>query len=120
MNILLVGIGGIFGALSRFELGRLISRKAASFFPLATFLINISGAIALGVLTGIKASSSVTLLLGDGFLGAYTTFSTFMYEGFHLMKGHEKLNALIYISASLILGILGFFIGLRLGGLLSR
>jgi len=53
--------------------------------------------------------------LADGFLGAYTTFSTFMYEGFSLFKENEKLNAFTYIFASLFLGIIGFVIGAQLG-----
>ncbi|MBM7869956.1 fluoride ion exporter CrcB/FEX [Clostridium pascui] len=51
------------------------------------------------------------LLLADGFFGAYTTFSTFMYEGFTLIKDKQSLNALIYICGSLSLGICGFELG---------
>lgn len=49
-----------------------------------------------------------------GFLGAYTTFSTFMYEGFNLFKDNEKLNAYIYILSSVIIGIIGFSIGIKM------
>ncbi|NYC94583.1 fluoride ion exporter CrcB/FEX [Clostridium acetobutylicum] len=51
------------------------------------------------------------MILADGFLGAYTTFSTFMYEGFNLFENKKKLNALIYILSSIIIGILGFYMG---------
>lgn len=111
MNILLIGIGGAFGAIARFGLGKFISQKSGLFFPFGTFIINITGAFLLGIVTRLASGSSIYLLVGDGFLGAFTTFSTFMYEGFHLIKGNRKQNAFIYIFASLIIGVLGFFIG---------
>lgn len=110
----LVAIGGAFGALTRFQLGRMISQKANTIFPLGTFVINISGAILLGLLTGIDVSNRVYLLFGDGFLGAYTTFSTFMYEGFNLFQGKEKMNAFAYIAGSLIFGIIGYVAGFEI------
>ncbi len=118
MAIVLVGIGGAFGAVFRFQLGRIISAKQKSAFPYGTFIINITGAVLLGILTSINAGNSAYLLLGDGFLGAYTTFSTFMYEGFVLFQGKEKLNALIYILASLFLGIIGYIAGFVIGNYL--
>ena len=114
MSILLVGVGGAFGAVTRFGLGKIISQRSSSVFPVGTFIINVSGAILLGVLTSVNSSNNIYLLLGDGFLGAYTTFSTFMYEGFNLFKDNEKKNALFYIFASLILGVIGFFIGFEI------
>ena len=59
------------------------------------------------------------LLLADGYLGAYTTFSTFMYEGFNLFRGKEKMNAFTYILGSLFLGIIGYVLGLKLGKLIK-
>lgn len=115
MNLILVGIGGIFGGLSRYQLGKVISQKAKTTFPLGTFIINITGALLLGLLTSLDTGKNVYLLLGDGFLGAYTTFSTFMYEGFDLFRGKEKLNAFVYILSSLILGIIAYVIGFACG-----
>ena len=57
----------------------------------------------------------VFLLLADGFLGAFTTFSTFMYEGFNLFQENERLNALVYIISSVFLGIVGFVMGYAAG-----
>lgn len=114
MELALVGIGGAFGGLARFQLGKILSRKSRSVFPIATFLINISGALLLGILSGLDAGKSAYLLFGDGFLGAYTTFSTFMYEGFQLFQGKEKWNALTYIFSTLFLGILGYAAGYEL------
>lgn len=111
MNLLLVGIGGALGGIVRYQLGKMLSQKSGTAFPLGTFIINITGALLLGIVTSIKAGDNAYLLLGDGFLGAYTTFSTFMYEGFNLFRENETRNALVYILGSLLLGIIGYFAG---------
>jgi len=118
MEFLLVGIGGIFGSLTRFSLGKLISNRCKTYFPIGTAFINITGAILLGIISSIGASRNLYLLFGDGFLGAYTTFSTFMYEGFNLFQGKEKLNGFTYILMSIILGVIGYNIGTKIGSLL--
>ena len=114
MDYILVGIGGIFGSISRFALGKFISKQTKSYLPVGTFIINITGAFLLGIVSVHQKDRSLYLLFGDGFLGAYTTFSTFMYEGFNLFKNNEKLNAFIYITGSLLLGVLGFIAGSKL------
>lgn len=111
MEYVLVGIGGVFGSLTRYKLGKIIADKLKSTFPYGTFIINITGAFLLGLVSSLNVTRNITLLLADGFLGAYTTFSTFMYEGFNLFEGREKLNGFLYILGSLILGTLGFFVG---------
>lgn len=118
MDLLFVCIGGAFGSLTRYKLGRIITQKSKSLFPINTFLINITGALFLGLLSSLKVSDNTYLLLGDGFLGAYTTFSTFMYEGFYLFQENEKLNAFTYILGSLIIGIIGFILGFEIGNML--
>ena len=115
LNLLLVGVGGVFGGLFRFQLGKVVSQKANTIFPIATFLINISGAFLLGLLTGIEPVNRVYLLLGDGFCGAYTTFSTFMYEGLHLVQKSEQLNAVLYVLGTLFGGVTGYVCGLVIG-----
>jgi fluoride exporter len=114
LNFLLVGFGGILGGFCRFQLGKVVSRKSHSSFPLGTLLINISGAFLLGLLSSHPVNNRVYLLLGDGFLGAYTTFSTFMYEGFHLFEENKKLNAFVYVLGSLVIGVVGFVGGFAL------
>lgn len=111
MNFLAVGFGGMLGSLTRYGLGKFITRKSKSSFYWGTFIINISGAFLLGIVNSLNLDKVLLLLLADGFLGAYTTFSTFMYEGFHLFKDNHKLNAVIYILASLLLGLAGYFAG---------
>ena len=113
MGILLVGLGGALGSITRFMIGRKLSETGSTWIPLGTFFVNITGAILLGVISSINLSGNMFLLLGDGFLGAYTTFSTFMYEGFNLFKENDKKNAVYYIAGTFILGIIGFIIGVK-------
>ena len=134
MTFVLVGIGGMLGALARYgarlSLLHLIPpaapttlagspaatapHKAAahpvasSVFIAATFTVNLSGAFLLGLLHALEPAAGTMLFLGDGFLGAYTTFSTFMLEGFALFKGRRQLNAALYISLTLITGIAAY------------
>ena len=116
--IALVGIGGLFGAVTRYEIGKRLAHLKKAHFSVATFFVNITGALLLGVLSGVDAPKGAYLLLGDGFLGAYTTFSTFMFEGFTLFDVGKRLNAAIYIGASLIIGLAGYYAGLQIGMLL--
>jgi CrcB protein len=111
MELLLVGIGGFLGSIARFQIGKIISKKSSITFPIATFLVNITGAFFLGIVSKLSNDSNIYLFLADGFLGAYTTFSSFMYEGFNLFKSKTYLNAIVYIFASLFFGIIAFGIG---------
>jgi len=117
MTYVLVAVGGAAGSLVRYSLGKFICEKSRTEFPIGTFIINITGALMLGVVSTIGVSNNMMLLLGEGFLGAYTTFSTFMYEGFNLFQEREKLNAFIYILCSLILGIVGYALGTKIGSI---
>jgi fluoride exporter len=114
MDYILVGIGGACGSIVRYKLGKVISGKSKARFPWGTFIINITGAFLLGIVSYVGVSSNLSHLLADGFLGAYTTFSTFMYEGFSLFQESEKLNAITYVLGSLIIGIIGFMLGAKI------
>ena len=114
MGYLIVGVGGALGSVTRYALGKRFSETSSSWMPVGTFFVNISGAILLGIISSIGFNGNMYLLLGDGFLGAYTTFSTFMYAGFNLFKDDEKKNALIYISSTFIFGIIGFIMGIEM------
>ena len=115
MDYILVGIGGLFGSITRYLLGKFIARRSKTKFPKGTFVINITGAFLLGILSVFDANKNLYLLCGDGFLASYTTFSTFMFEGFTIVKGKKSLNALTYIMLSLIIGIAGYAIGFKFG-----
>lgn len=113
----LVFAGGAAGSITRYVLGKIISQKAKGSFPLGTFLINISGAFLLGILNALNPDKNLNLLAAEGFLGGYTTFSTFMYEGFSLISGKKRINALIYITCTIITGMASFVLGRLLAGL---
>lgn len=117
--IWLVGLGGIFGALSRFLLGKWVMSRATTTFPLATWFINLSGCFVLGLLAFLHVHSALPewgwYLLGVGFLGAYTTFSTFGYETIQLMEKKDYRNASVYLVSSVLLAILFASIGSLLG-----
>lgn len=111
MSYIIVGLGGIFGSVARYSVGRLIARYNSTAFPWATFLVNILGALMLGAVSALDVNNTIYLAVGEGFLGAFTTFSTFMYEGFNLIHSNKYLNALIYICTTIALGIVSFILG---------
>jgi CrcB protein len=119
MEYILVGVGGVFGSITRYLLGKYLSEKKDMIFPIGTFVINITGAILLGLVATFQSNRNLYLLFGDGFLGAYTTFSTFMYEGFSLIQDRERVNALLYITLSIILGVIGFILGSKIGSIIK-
>ena len=80
-------------------------------FSITTWLINISGALALGICTGLELSTSMSLFFMTGFLGAYTTFSTFGYETMQLWQSKRYKTAIIYVMSSVIIGIIAAAIG---------
>lgn len=120
LDLLLVGIGGACGSLSRYQIGKAIALKSKVAFPINTYIINIVGAILLGVLTRVNLDKYPYLFVIEGFLGAFTTFSTFMYEGFSLFRENEKKNAIFYILSTLILGVVGFLVGYTMIGWLVK
>lgn len=110
MSLTLVAIGGICGGLCRYRLGLFLLKKSAAKFPLNTFIINLSGAFLLGILTALQPAHSTYVLLGDGFLGAYTTFSTFAYEGYRQLEAKNSYAA-FYLIGSLVLGVAAYLLG---------
>lgn len=115
LNIALVAIGGFFGAVSRFGMTAWIKSKISTLFPIATLIINLIGAFLLGIIMGGNISNDWRLLFGTGFMGAFTTFSTFKLETIQLHMS-KKWNVLIlYLCISYTFGILLAFAGMRLG-----
>jgi fluoride exporter len=114
MNILLIGVGGITGSLTRYSLGQYIQKHLGRYFPIGTLVLNITGALMLGILNAVNLDKLTYSLLCNGFLGAYTTFSTFMFDGVKLFNGNRKLNAYLYISLTIVFGILGYILGYTL------
>ncbi|WP_240697311.1 fluoride efflux transporter CrcB [Sporolactobacillus sp. THM19-2] len=115
MNSLLVALGAAFGVLARVLLTQSIMRRWTYPFPLATFLINLSGSFLLGLITGMGIRTELSLLFGTGFLGAYTTFSTFNVENIELIRRRKIKTFISYAGGSLCSGIFAAFLGLSAG-----
>jgi CrcB protein len=114
----LVGIGGIIGTCIRYYLGKWVTSKAGADFPWGTWVINLSGSLLLGILFKLYNKELLMdilwLLLGVGFCGAYTTFSTFGYETQQLLAKQQWVRATIYIISSIGLGLLLAWVGMSL------
>lgn len=125
LNMLVIALGGAIGAVSRYEVGLWITNKWNHNFPLATFAINISGAFLLGFLNIVfieKFNCSYLWRMGIcvGFLGAFTTFSTFGYEVITLIERREIPLAALYSVLSLIIGFAGVAIGVALARIMIQ
>jgi CrcB protein len=114
MWIGVAALGGL-GAVARYVLGTELSGLTDSNFPVGTFVVNITGAFLLGVVSGLAVSENLSLLLGAGALGGYTTFSTWMLETRRLSEAHRTRLDALYLIASLILGLLLVWLGRELG-----
>ncbi len=112
---LAVALGGALGALARYALGNIFLLKIQSNFPYGTFFINVSGSFAIGLFLAlvdqIKLEPVWRLTIATGFLGAYTTFSTFEFELLKLLERKFYASALLYVAGSLIVGFLGVYSG---------
>ncbi|MFP3253525.1 MAG: fluoride efflux transporter CrcB [Hydrogenobaculum sp.] len=122
MNYLAVLVGGGVGALVRYLVSVFIQKFVPN-FPLGTMVINTTGAFLIGFLSiylaeVIDAPPNIRLLLITGFLGGYTTFSTFTLEGIGLINNGDYLKAFYYIVGTNVIGFLLVALGRFLGGLL--
>ncbi len=119
--IVCVAAGGSLGAPARFALDRVVADRVESDFPFGTFLINITGSFLLGLLTGLDLAghlpTPVKALVGTGFCGAYTTFSTWSFETVRLIEDGAYLEAGLNALVSLGVGLLAAAAGIALGGL---
>ncbi|OBJ33550.1 fluoride efflux transporter CrcB [Mycobacterium colombiense] len=106
-------IGGV-GSVLRFVVDRAVARRLSRPFPLGTLAVNISGAALLGFLGGMALNKDVALLAGTAFVGAYTTFSTWMLETQRLGEERQLRAALANIVVSVLLGEAAAFIGQQL------
>src|SRR3954463_4572626 len=118
IDCLWVGAAGFFGAVARFLVARGCGQLFRTTFPVGTLLINLTGSFALGWLLvwldkrGVPMSDPLRLAIGVGFLGAYTTFSTFMFESSRLMENGDWIKAVLNLAGSLVLGLLAVRLGI--------
>lgn len=124
-TFLLISVGAVLGANLRFLVGSLVAARWGAAFPWGTLLINVSGSFLIGLLLPLLAARldggpAARALLVTGFLGAYTTFSTFSAETVALGQRGAHWAAFLYVAGSVLLGVgaatLGTALGARLGG----
>lgn len=121
---LMVGIGGFIGAIARFWLGSYIGGKMGTRFPYGTFVINISGSFLIGFILTILAerthwSPNWRYLIPIGFIGAYTTFSTFEYETLRTIQDGQFLIASLNVALSVFIGFVAVWGGAIVGRAIS-
>ncbi|GAB4588219.1 fluoride efflux transporter CrcB [Nocardia sp. NPDC127526] len=115
MTAVLVIVGGMVGAPTRYLVDRAVARRFDSVFPLGTLVVNVTGSALLGLLIGAGANHWLLATAGTGFCGALTTFSTFGYETVRLAEegaySYAVANIVIGIAASLAAACLGASFG---------
>lgn len=116
----LLGIGllGGIGATARHLLDELVSEHAPGVFPSGILVVNVAGALLIGVLTGAAVDGDAGRLLATGVLGGFTTFSTWMLDSRGLHEHGHRRALWLNLGASLVLGLLAVTLGRELGGLL--
>lgn len=118
-NLLYVMLGGAVGAALRYLVGLLCAHFRWTSFPVATFLVNIIGCFLLGMLMAFgekftNFSGSTYLMLTVGLCGAFTTFSTFTADTFNLIENGQWYWAVLYLTLSVVVGFVLFYIGKKL------
>jgi CrcB protein len=114
-----VGLGGFLGANARYALGVWITSRAGPSFPWATLLVNVSGSFLIGVtltllLERFEADPAWRLFFVIGFLGGYTTFSSYTFEALALFRTGQAWQAIWYLFGSNGLGVLACYLGMLL------
>lgn len=110
-------MGGL-GAVARFSLDRAVTKRIGRPFPFGTLVVNVSGAFLLGFLAGLALHPHLALIVGTGFVGSYTTFSTWMLETQRLGEERQVMAALANIAVSVALGLPAAWLGQAIGAAL--
>ncbi len=121
MTILGLVVAGAAGAVARYLVDRAIQRRAPGDLPVGIAVVNVSGAFVLGLLTGSAThhglSSAWLTVAGTGFVGAYTTFSTFAFDTVRLAEHDQWTASVVNVAVSLVVGLAAAAAGLALGSL---
>lgn len=117
-----IALGGALGALGRYGLSTWIANRGNSLFPWGTFVVNILGCFLLGVFYVLGTEKllihpQLRSMITVGFLGAFTTFSTYSVETINLLRNGEIKTALLYVVGSVGIGLLAAWVGMLTAGL---
>ncbi|BBD07502.1 fluoride efflux transporter CrcB [Desulfovibrio ferrophilus] len=121
-KLVLIALAGGAGALSRYGLAGLVQRWAGGSFPLGTFAVNMLGCLLFGLVWGILEERAAfgpqaRVIVLTGFMGAFTTFSTFAFESVALMRAGQWIFAVVNITGQNLIGFAVLFAGLKLARL---
>ena len=119
LKFMVVGVGGFLGAIARYMLGTYIGSRYGVRFPYGTFVINMSGCFLIGLILTLLARATASqywrYLIPIGFVGAYTTFSTFEYETLRAIQDGQLMTGLLNVLLSLTLGFVAVWVGSVIG-----
>jgi CrcB protein len=120
MPLLLIGLGGFAGAVSRYLVDGVVAERTGGSFPWGTLAVNASGTFLLGFLFAMATERAILPAeirgpLMIGYLGAYTTFSTYLLESWRLVEGGAWGLALVNLGGSIAVGVLAVVAGLTIG-----
>ena len=120
MPLLLIGLGGFAGAVARYAVDGAVSDRTGGGFPWGTLVINATGSFVLGLLFALTTERAILPAdirgpLMIGFLGAYTTFSTWMLESWRLIEGGSYAAAVANLGGSVVVGLIAVSAGLVIG-----
>jgi CrcB protein len=119
VTVLLVALGAAIGAPLRYLTDRTIQARHDSVFPWGTLTVNVVGSLVLGFITGLPVGHAAAALVGTGFCGALTTYSTFSYETLRLGQDGARIYALVNVVGSILAGLGAAYCGLLLAQILS-
>ncbi len=122
-QLLLIGFGGFIGSIARFLVSKLNISWHFLSIPMGTLTVNVIGSLIIGFLAGVASRSEILstdmrLFLMVGICGGFTTFSSFTNENMMLIQNGQILTALMYISASVMLGLAAVFLGYSLSNIM--
>jgi CrcB protein len=120
VNLIAVGVGGAIGAIARYVMGRAVHQMVPGGFPFGTFVVNVIGCLVFGLIVGLAESRldigpvTRTFLL-VGVLGGFTTFSSFSFESYDLIRSGQLVSAALNVIGQVTLGLAALIAGIVLG-----
>jgi CrcB protein len=111
LNLLAIAVGGALGSVARYLLSTFVLRVSGTLFPLGTFVVNVIGCLVFATTQRAAISPTTRLFLLTGVLGGFTTFSSYAFESFLLVRDGQMAWAAINIAGQVIAGLAGMWVG---------